>query len=75
MVGEENAGDRNRTGMPITERGILSPLRLPISPLRQLVKRGEVTQIRNGWQGGCAMTGADSVIIVNFGIEGEVQMR
>jgi hypothetical protein len=30
----------------------LSPLRLPISPLRQLVIREEVTQIQGGWQGG-----------------------
>jgi|GEM_PF-646860 len=47
----DNAGDRNRTGTSITERGILSPLRLPISPLRQLVKREEVTLVRGGRQG------------------------
>ena len=39
----DNAGDRNRTGTSITERGILSPLRLPISPLRQLEMRPQVT--------------------------------
>ncbi len=31
------AGDRNRTGMVITDRRILSPLRLPIPPPRQYI--------------------------------------
>ena len=32
---EFHAGDRTRTGTPVNGRGILSPLRLPVSPLRQ----------------------------------------
>ena len=31
---ERTAGGRNRTGTKVTFRGILSPLRLPIPPLR-----------------------------------------
>ena len=30
----DGAEDRNRTGMVVTNRGILSPLRLPVSPPR-----------------------------------------
>jgi hypothetical protein len=42
---DDNAGDRNRTGTSITERGILSPLRLPISPLRQTSKDNDFVRL------------------------------
>ena len=37
------AADRNRTGTDITIRGILSPLRLPVPPLRQTKQKLEAT--------------------------------
>lgn len=35
-TGKINAGSRNRTGTDRKARGILSPLRLPVPPFRQL---------------------------------------
>ena len=47
------AEDRNRTGTNLTIRGILSPLRLPVPPPRQvtLKKYGGGTQNRTGDKG------------------------
>ena len=49
------AADRNRTGTGITTRGILSPLRLPVPPPRQTIKKGNKnggdTQNRTGDKG------------------------
>ena len=52
---KNGAGDRNRTGTEITLRGILSPLRLPVPPPRQIwtsiKKIGGDTQNRTGDKG------------------------
>lgn len=43
------AEDRNRTGTGFRARGILSPVRLPVPPLRQIEQSfGGGTQIRTG---------------------------
>ena len=43
-----NAGGRTRTDMELSPRGILSPVRLPISPLRPV--RINISQTGGGWQ-------------------------
>ncbi|MDK2878743.1 MAG: hypothetical protein PWR06_1459, partial [Thermoanaerobacteraceae bacterium] len=43
------AGNRNRTGMGIATRRILSPVRLPVPPPRHVYGGG--TQIRTGGKG------------------------
>ena len=42
------AGDRGRTGTIGKDRGILSPVRLPIPPLRLKNPAGGLSRLRNG---------------------------
>ena len=42
------AGDRGRTGTIGKDRGILSPVRLPIPPLRQKIPQAAYSSLRNG---------------------------
>ena len=51
MVHFIGAEDRNRTGTRGKSRRILSPVRLPVPPLRHSIFFGGDTQIRTGDQG------------------------
>ena len=42
------AGDRGRTDTIGEDRGILSPVRLPIPPLRQKIPQAAYSSLRNG---------------------------
>ena len=45
------AGDRGRTGTIGKDRGILSPVRLPIPPLRQKIPQAAYAACGNVWIG------------------------